>query len=355
MTDPASVEAAVLRTRPRLTRQEVADAAGVELAWAQRLWRALGYPDVGDGPAVFTDTDVDALRRLAELVDAGVVDAELAVSLTRAMGHTAARLASWQVDAMAEQVARTTQATPDEAARVAAIRLAEHADDLELLFAHVWRRQLAASVARLSAEQQVGDRAGHLTVGFADLVSYTRLAQRLDEHELGVLVDRFEALGSDVVGEHGGRVVKTVGDEILFVADRPAVAAEIALSMSELLAHDEVLPQVRIGLATGPVVFRLGDVYGTVVNLASRLTGMALAGTVLVDRATAEGLAGDDRYRLDDERVRAVRGLGLVHPGILRRAEPPPTDLPDLPDLPDAPHPPHPPHPPDPGQSHAET
>ena len=328
MTDPAAVEAAVLRTRPRLTRQEVADAAGVELAWAQRLWRALGYPEVGDTAAVFTDSDADALRRLAALVESEVVDAELAVSLTRAMGHTAARLASWQVDAMAEQVARTTQAPPDEAARVAAVRLAEHADDLELLFAHVWRRQLAASVARLSAEQQVGDRGGHLSVGFADLVSYTRLAQRLDEHELGVLVDRFEAVGSDVVTQHGGRVVKTVGDEILFVADQPAVAAEIALAMAEVHASDEVLPQVRIGLATGPVVFRLGDVFGTVVNLASRLTGMAPAGTVLVDRVTAEALAGDERYRLDDERVRAVRGLGLVHPGVLRRADPPPTDPP---------------------------
>ena len=284
----------------------------------------MGYPNVGDQAAAFTDSDAEALRRLAGLVSDGVFDAELAVWVTRAMGHNAARLVAWQVDSMAEHLARTSQAAPQEAGGDAAQRLAAHADDLEALFAHVWRRQLAVAVGRLAAESGVGSRPGRLTVGFVDLVSYTRLAQRLEEHQLGVLVDRFESVGSDVVAGAGGRVVKTVGDEMLFVADTPQVGAEIALSLTEVLAEDEVLPAVRVGLATGPVVLRLGDVFGSVVNLASRLTAMALTGTVLVDRDTGLALADDPRYRLDQERVRAVRGLGLVQPGVLRRREPAP-------------------------------
>jgi adenylate cyclase len=68
------------------------------------------------------------------------------------------------------------------------------------------------------------------------------------------------------------------------------------------------------------VVQRLGDVFGRTVNLASRLTGLAQPGTVLCDSATAAALAGVPGLELDRERVRAVRGWGLVEPVVLRRS-----------------------------------
>jgi len=156
-------------------------------------------------------------------------------------------------------------------------------------------------------------------VGFADLVSYTRLSQKLEERELASLVDRFGKRSADVIAGARGRLVKTVGDEVLFVADSAADAARIGLELAETMAEDPVLPDVRVGIATGTVLTRMGDVFGRTVNLASRLTALAAPGTVMVDAETARALEGSADFSLDVERTRAVRGMGLVRPGVVRR------------------------------------
>jgi adenylate cyclase len=76
---------------------------------------------------------------------------------------------------------------------------------------------------------------------------------------------------------------------------------------------------VRVGIATGTVLTRMGDVFGRTVNLASRLTALAQPGTVLVDRRTADAVERSGDFDLDVERTRAVRGMGLVRPGVVRR------------------------------------
>jgi adenylate cyclase len=191
-----------------------------------------------------------------------------------------------------------------------------------VLLVHAWRRHLAATVGWLAASPGDGDvaTASPLTVGFADLVSYTRLSQRLEQRELSVLVQRFEGLAADVVTGGGGRVVKTVGDEVLFTADTPAAGALVALALSEQMAIDEVVPDVRVGLAHGQVLRSLGDVYGPTVNLASRLTGLAQPGTVLTDPGTGQRLAGHPDLVLVPQRNRQVRGFGLMSTLLVARA-----------------------------------
>jgi adenylate cyclase len=302
----------------RYTRDEAAASSGVSVEYARRLWRAMGFANVGDEATAFTDGDLAALSRLMELVRDDVLDAELAVSVTRAMGHNAARLVQWQVDALVEHLVRTRGLTPEEATRTAVGMSAEHLDDLQALLVYVWRRQLAAVAGRALGAAE-GSASGVLSVGFADLVSYTRLSQKLEERELAALVDRFDARSADVIAGAGGRLVKTVGDEVLFVADLPASAALIGLELAETMAEDPVLPDVRVGIATGTVLTRMGDVFGRTVNLASRLTALAQPGTVLVDQRTADALEASDGFDLDVERTRAVRGMGLVRPGVVRR------------------------------------
>ncbi|MGZ4632096.1 MAG: adenylate/guanylate cyclase domain-containing protein [Actinomycetes bacterium] len=307
----------------KYTRGEVAEQAGVPVEYARRLWRAMGFANVGDAAVAFTDQDLAAIRRLLTLVGDGVLDEELAVSVTRALGHNAARLAEWQLDAVVEHLVNDAGLPVDAATRRAAEMLSEHVEDLEQLLVFVWRRQLAAVAGRALAAQERGvgadGVAGVLSVGFADLVSYTRLSQKLEERELAALVDRFGKRSADVIAAAGGRLVKTVGDEVLFVADRAEDAAVIGLELAETMAEDPVLPDVRVGIATGAVVTRMGDVFGRTVNLASRLTALAAPGTVLVDRDTADALDGNTDCALDVERTRAVRGMGLVRPGVVRR------------------------------------
>ena len=315
-------ERRLLGGRRRYDRDEAAGSAGMTISEARRYWRAMGFADVGDETVAFTDADLEALRRMSGLVDDGVIDEELAVSLTRALGHTMSRLVEWQVQAFVEYLVEQRRLEPEKASREALALADEHLEDLERLVVYSWRRQLAALTGRSLAHDSSTQR-GFLTVGFADLVSYSRLSQRLEERELARLVSRFESLANDIVASDHGRLVKTVGDEVLFVADRPDQAARIALGLAETMAQDPVLPDVRVGLATGTVVSRQGDVFGRTVNLASRLTALAPPGAVLVDSPTSAALASTPGIVVDRQAVRAVRGLGLVEPGVLRRVPAP--------------------------------
>jgi adenylate cyclase len=160
-----------------------------------------------------------------------------------------------------------------------------------------------------------------VAIGFADLSGFTALTRNSTELELRDLLDTFESLATDIVGQQGGRIVKTIGDEVLFEVDDPAAAAEIALELLEAAGAHPGLPELRAGLAYGPVVSRLGDVFGSTVNIASRLTSLSRPGTVLVDREMHDSLAGDTRFRLKSRRPESVRGFQHLHPWRLRRAE----------------------------------
>jgi adenylate cyclase len=320
--DPEELEKQLLGGPRLYTRGQVAEKAGVSGERARSYWRALGFADVADDEVAFTDADVDALDRVLRLVRHDVVDEELARGVIRAMGHTTARLSEWNVTALFEHLTDEGGLLAQEARYAAVELISENFEDFECLLVYAWRRQLAALAGRAARAPSTDSRAVvlALTVGFADLVSYTRLAQRLKERELAVLVGRFEAIASDVVASGGGRVIKTVGDEVLFVADDPVSGAEIALQLAERIGADEVLPEVRVGVATGTVVARLGDVFGTTVNLASRLTALAAPGTVLVGPGMAHTLEHHPAYVVEDVEVRDVRGLGQLEAGVLRRA-----------------------------------
>ncbi len=88
--------------------------------------------------------------------------------------------------------------------------------------------------------------------------------------------------------------------------------------MDELKAGEDG-PDVRIGLAYGPVIPAMGDVFGTTVNLAARLTAIARPGTIVADGEMAEVLGGVSDFDLVKLRRRPARGLGVVQPYVLRR------------------------------------
>jgi adenylate cyclase len=316
-----ALEGAILGEGPSLTSEAVAEAAGVTLEEARRLWRALGFPDAGDQPA-FTEADLEALTSLVGAVDKGAIDFDTAVRLTRAVGQTMARLADWQVATLAARVEQLEAGEEATGSRIgSALRLTKEVGlPFEKLLVYSWRRHLAAAVARVEA---VG--ANHedlhttrVTAGFADLVSFTALSNRLDEDRLGDLVEIFESRCADVVAARRGRVIKTLGDSVLFVSDDPVAAMDIALTIVEVIGHDNRLPDVRIGLATGSVVLQLGDVYGPPVNMAARLTAVARRNRVITDAATAD-LLPDDRFETRLLPARPVRGFGLVEPVAVRR------------------------------------
>ena len=338
------IEARLLGQPRSMGSREVSAKAAVSIVSARKFWHALGLPNVEDEETVFTEADLLALRSLAALVREGVFDESTALGMTRAFARTTDRLAVWQVQLMAEAIGDLphevatangsqfagleadldmSRAMPDPAtARAAAAKLADIADDLEPFLVYAWRRHLSAAISRMITDAEpIHDQPGVVRcVGFADLVSFTRLVRRLSERELARMVQRFESLAYDVVLAHGGRVIKTVGDEVLFVAIGAAPAAAIALDLVEAMAEDEIVPDVRVGMASGRVISRLGDVFGNTVNRASRLTAVARPKTVLVDDAIAAGLASTSGFEMSALRRRTLRGIGPVTPWVLHRA-----------------------------------
>jgi adenylate cyclase len=159
-----------------------------------------------------------------------------------------------------------------------------------------------------------------LAVGFVDLVGFTQTSRESGAADLQRLLERFERDTSLRVTAVGGRVIKMLGDEVLYVTDDVRAAAEVALETVAVHERDESLPQVRAGIALGPVLVRLGDVFGEPVNLASRLTSEARPSTVLVDLQAADALESDPSYELARLKHRSVSGYRALRPHVLRRA-----------------------------------
>jgi adenylate cyclase len=311
--DAVVSEAAAAIVGPAVhTRATVAESAGVPLERATRLWRAMGFAEPAEGAVLFTEQDVTALRTAAALLDAGIVDEDGLVALARSMAQALSRLALSHADIATSYLRR---AGADET-------LAEHAGELVpnvgSLLGYVWRRHLAsAAEGAVLALLGEGDSAAPVLVGFADLVGYTELTRELAIDDLAALVERFESNAALLVGEHGGRVVKTLGDEVMFTVDDVRAGVDLTLALAG--AADVLGREVRVGAAYGPVLARLGDVFGPTVNVASRLTGLARPGTVLVDRAAAEALRDAGGYDVTPIGRRAVRGYAHLLPFRVRK------------------------------------
>ncbi|MGH3496161.1 MAG: adenylate/guanylate cyclase domain-containing protein [Nocardioidaceae bacterium] len=313
------LERAMLGETPSLTGDQVADGAGMSLDEAQRLWRALGFPDTGNDVA-FTSEDQHALALVRKSVEGGALDLETVIRLTRALGNTMARLADWEVATLA-QVVEERAAEDHESRLTSALALGQTvAPAFEQLLVYAWRRHLAAAVARVeslgAADADLLNTV--LTVGFADLVSFTALSNGLDDDRLAELVEVFESRCADIVAGAGGRVIKTLGDSVLFVAEDPVAAVGIALDIVEAIGPDTSLPDVRVGLATGTVISRLGDVFGPPVNIAARLTTVARRNRVIVDEPTAAAMP-EEEFETRTLPARPMRGLGVVEPITVRR------------------------------------
>jgi adenylate cyclase len=312
----------LLGSHPTLTGPQIADAVGIDMEIARQRWRSLGFTAVDDDEVAFTEADLEAMRLTQRLHDLGMINEDDEAALIRTLGRSFARLAEWQLGLLGRAVDPTGLAADDLAGVVAEITPV-----IEQVQNYIWRRHVLSAASRLllapPADEEGTISAG---IGFADIVGYTRQTRSLKQAQLARLVDVFEARALEIVTAHDGRIIKTIGDEILYAADQPGDAAAIALALVEEHRNDEDFPQVRVGVAWGPVLNRLGDVFGPTVNVAARLTSVARPARVLVDKELAEALHDDDRFTLRRMRRTAVKGYRRLEPWKLRRAGDEPSD-----------------------------
>ena len=301
-------------SRRRYTRAEVAELTGVNLESLVRFWRALGFPNVSDDERAFTDLDLEAVRLFQGMQALGAARTDTALQLARVIGSSMARIAEAELvpgNMFSTEYDQVLAA--DAFASVADVTIPAMARLLEF----VWRRQVAAGIKRTMMLRSHGAAPGTsplLAVGFADMVGFTLLSQHLTDQELADVVGRFEALSHDIVTALGGRVVKMIGDEVMFVVESVADAARIGLDLADAYADDELLSDVRVGLAFGPVLLREGDYFGTTVNLAHRIVNIGNPGTVLVSdefQAALLELAAEE-FTTKPLRHRLLKDLGRV-------------------------------------------
>ncbi|MFD2840967.1 adenylate/guanylate cyclase domain-containing protein [Populibacterium corticicola] len=324
------LEESLLQGAPIYTEAELCEATGATSAQVNDYWQTLGLPNTKKEARVFTQADADAIKSLLDLAEAEQFDHRTLTSLIRSAGHTAERLALWQAEALVEHYAHN-YGWDDARARQEFLSEFER---MHTVFAqqmeHAWRRQMAALVGRwfveFGPEKGVTRGPGQLplprAVGFADIVSFTSQTAKMRSSELSDFVSNFEAAARDVITRAGGRVVKTIGDAVLFIADDPHTGAEVALGLANAGRSEEMkdLPQVRVSLVWGRVLSRFGDVFGTSVNLAARLSDEAKPGTVMVDQDTAALLAEDPSFALIAHDEREIQGLGSIAPVQLQHA-----------------------------------
>jgi len=291
---------------------EVATRLGWSVEKVARVHLAMGLPfDEGQGIA-------EDLVHALEVFEQGSVlfGEEALLQFARVLGASAARVAESALSLFLSEVERPFV----EASNADCLRLARangDAADALLLVPDVISALLPEHLERAIRRQRAdaGPPAGerdrrNLTVGFVDLVDFTARSSRLDPNELAEVLGRFESLAWEAVVTNDGRVVKMIGDEVMFVTTEPAAACAAALEICERVAHDPSLLGARAGIASGEVTAWGADVFGPVVNLASRLTREAAAGQVAVTPAVRDGIAADDdRWSLRPLGRRELKGF----------------------------------------------
>jgi adenylate cyclase len=311
-----AVTEAMLGQQPTLTRLEVAKRSGLPPEVNAARWRALGFPEMADDDVAFTKADVDALKLTESLIGLGFIDRESEESFIRTVGRTFARLAEWQVRGILRP------ALEGESGTVSGRDLKQVNEILRLgskVQDYVWRRHLVGAATRMVLQHSVDTDSEPGCAGFVDIVGYTTRSRSMTSDELSALVERFESVVTDLITEHSGRVVKTIGDEIFFVVDDPAEAAWLGVELTEQHVHDESFPNVRVGMAYGDLLHRLGDVFGPVVNMASRLTSVARPGRAVVDKNLAHQAQDEPGIRLRRMSRTRIKGFETVEPWALKR------------------------------------
>ncbi|WP_067781827.1 adenylate/guanylate cyclase domain-containing protein [Actinomyces vulturis] len=332
LTNPESTltghQYALLGGERTLTLIDLANKAGVSVTQAQQFWRSMGFADIPPDRPAFTDADVHALKNVSNLVTSHAVDEDTSSELLRALSFTMDRLVLWQLEALVSDVSRRLSLDDTSARLVVLDHMSEMVPALTEQLTYAWKRHMAALLGRTDSEvaQRGPEEAGPdyypLTraLGFVDIVSFTQKAQRMGKKDLTNLLQDFENTARNVVTSRGARVVKTIGDAVMYIADDLTTAADVVTALVDELQRGPEMILVRASLVYGRVVSRSGDVFGPTVNLASRLVDTAPPGGIRMDESTARAIERSDlSERYDVERCHEVvtKGLGTIVPWAL--------------------------------------
>ncbi len=296
---------------PRYTPREVAEAAGIDLEVMTRLRRAMGLPAIALDDRILGEADLESTKLAAAFLHEGMPEDDM-LAVTRVLGRglgQAAVVMRQTAMRMALEAGLSERELAERFSAVAGMLTPQVVPLLEQTLKLHLRQMLAGEVAR-ATERRDGSLPGARDVGvaFADLVGFTRLGENVPPEELGDVASRMEDLASDVLSPPV-RLVKTIGDAVMFVSDDPVALLGEAIDLSHAAdGQGDEFPQLRVGVASGQAITRGGDWFGRPVNLASRITGIARPGSVVVSEPLKDAVPADG-FRFSFIGNRKIKGV----------------------------------------------
>lgn len=293
--------------------RDVARLTGLEPEALTELVRASGLPTPVDLDTIhYSETHLETARSIANFVQAGLAPEQM-TDISRVLGRGLAQAADLMRQTVME-IAIAPGVTEKQLAETYAATASGLAPMLGPLMEQMLRLHLFNAVRDevvTDEERRLGALPGarDVSVAFADLVGFTKLGEQLSPGDLEQVADRLVTLTGQVIDPRV-RLVKSVGDAVLLVSSEPHALALTAFRLLQVVdAQGNEFPQVRIGLAYGPAVSRAGDWFGRPVNLASRITGVARAGSVVADAAFREAMGADTTVAWSSIGERRLKGI----------------------------------------------
>lgn len=300
---------ALIRPGAPIAIEDLTERVGLSEDRIYDILRAAGASLPDGQEQTFVESDVDTFRMFKAAASLFTSDAVL--EITRVMGNAMARVAEAAITLFQVNVEAPLAETEADEITFAEANYAG-VSALEMLpraMGGLFRLHVETAVRRsrssYNRENPFGSR--RLAVGFIDLVGFTPLAQQLDDQQLTDLIEEFERQANEIVTHYDGRVVKHIGDEVMFIAVGAAAACHIARAACETFTKSDVQPHG--GLAIGGLLTRGGDFYGPIVNLASRIGDIAVPGEMLVTEDVMVGAQDDGELHFEPAGRRMLKGF----------------------------------------------
>ena len=307
---------------------EAAARVGLEADQLRQLTSALGFS------WGVRESDVEILEVLRVARDAGL-PWEAILGFTRVLGDSLRRIADSEirlVHVYIHERLMAAGASEEEVERLI--------DGIELNLAPLMDPMLQWLHREYLLEASIEDAFFHLTdsetqarelgsveatIAFVDIASFTALAEASGDDAAMHVLDQIDTIVRSLLVERDGKLVKQVGDGFMLAFRDPAAAVQFAIATQAELGRDPELPAIRVGINTGPALYRTGDYLGNAVNIASRVVTSAMPGQILLTEpvATAASKAG---IQIEELGVRMMRGvdnplaLYRVTPALRKRA-----------------------------------
>ena len=279
-----------------VSTREISESHGIDLELLQRIQRATGLVRVDDpDAAVHMRADGEAAAYTQRFVELGM-DPDQLVLVVRVLAEGLSNAAEVMRYTALSAILRPgvtelqiAQASKELVGQIAPLLGPMIRDMLFMQLRHAMETEVINAAERAAGQPLPGAR--EVSVAFADLVGFTKLGEVVSSEELGQLAGRLADLTRDLTAPPV-RFIKTIGDAVMFVCPDPAPLLDTVLKLVEVVDTDNDFPRLRGGAASGMAVSRAGDWFGSPVNVASRVSGVARPGAVLVADSVRE-VVGD--------------------------------------------------------------